>query len=278
MKFSVITPTYNRATYITEAIHSIRKQTVKDWEHIIVDDGSTDQTATVIKKLQNSTSRIRYIQQSNQGAQVARNRGLTEAKGDIIVYLDSDDRARPTLLAHIAKTINRSPLTIFGIPNHLRQKILLNKTGAVKKALPSQVAHDHPVSLVDIYHWSSHTTSSGLFHKRNGVQNILQWDPAISRFQDWDFLMQLGKTFSQGFSYIPEVLIEYYERYGGNGMCATASYADWATGFETIYQKHKHDSLMHGQTWHPRLVHKYTKLQANFVAGKVQAPQDRYFI
>ena len=87
--FSIITPTYNRAKFISKALESVLKQTFLDFEYIIIDDGSTDNTKEIIKTF--SDSRIRYIYQENQERSVARNHGINLAKGQYICFLDSDD-------------------------------------------------------------------------------------------------------------------------------------------------------------------------------------------
>ena len=91
---SVIIPTYNRAHYLGEAIESILNQDIRDCriEIIVVDDGSTDNTKEVLEKFGNS---IRYIYQDNRGAGPARNRGIDEATGEWVSFLDSDDRWLP---------------------------------------------------------------------------------------------------------------------------------------------------------------------------------------
>jgi len=87
---SVVIPTYNRAGKVKEAVGSVLDQTFQDLEVIVVDDGSTDDTAEVLTST--FGERIRYYRQPNQGASVARNRGIEEARGEWIAFLDSDDR------------------------------------------------------------------------------------------------------------------------------------------------------------------------------------------
>ncbi len=87
-KISVIIPTFNSANYISETIGSILNQTFQDYEIIIVDDGSTDNTKQV---LDNYASKIRYFFQINKGPSAARNKGIKEAGGEYIVFLDADD-------------------------------------------------------------------------------------------------------------------------------------------------------------------------------------------
>jgi len=93
---SIIIPTYNRAEYIGKAIESVLAQTYKDYEIIIVDDGSIDNTKQVLEPYMN---RIRYICQGNGGVSAARNTGIKAAKGKWIAFLDSDDRWLPHKLA-----------------------------------------------------------------------------------------------------------------------------------------------------------------------------------
>nr|MBS9767663.1 glycosyltransferase [Flavobacteriaceae bacterium] len=83
-------PAYNVAPYIAECLQSVLSQTFSDWEAIVIDDGSTDETASIIKEF--SDSRIRLIEQENAGLSATRNNGIALAKGDFVLCLDSDDR------------------------------------------------------------------------------------------------------------------------------------------------------------------------------------------
>lgn len=85
---SVVIPTYNRAHLIIETLESVFAQTYTDYEVIVVDDGSTDNTEEVLAPYRD---RIRYIKQKNAGASVARNRGIVSAQGEYVTFLDSDD-------------------------------------------------------------------------------------------------------------------------------------------------------------------------------------------
>ena len=87
---SVILPTRDRGRFIGEAIESVQSQTFADWELIIIDDGSVDDTTAVIEPYLADT-RIRYIKQPNSGSSAARNRGLSLARGALIAHLDSDN-------------------------------------------------------------------------------------------------------------------------------------------------------------------------------------------
>jgi glycosyltransferase involved in cell wall biosynthesis len=92
MNVSIILPTYNRASFLPQAFESIRAQTWTDWELIVVDDGSTDDTRNVVSTLSARVSQaVRYVYQDNQGAYGARNTGLDHAVGATIAFFDSDD-------------------------------------------------------------------------------------------------------------------------------------------------------------------------------------------
>lgn len=89
--FSIIITTFNREKLITRALKSLLSQDFKDWEAIIVDDGSSDNTFEVIKPIVLNYKNIKYIFQKNQGLPTARNTGVYQSKGQYITFLDSDD-------------------------------------------------------------------------------------------------------------------------------------------------------------------------------------------
>lgn len=92
---SVIIPCYNGASFIEETIQSVLNQTYRNLELLVVDDGSTDNSAELIKKLAMQDSRVIYLHQKNAGVSNARNTGIKHAKGDILSFLDADDWMYP---------------------------------------------------------------------------------------------------------------------------------------------------------------------------------------
>lgn len=96
--FSVIVTTYNRCTLLKRALDSLIAQTETDWEAIIIDDGSTDNTASLIKPYLEKGSKIKYIYQENTGYAMSKNTGIFLAKGKFVTFLDSDDEYAPTHL------------------------------------------------------------------------------------------------------------------------------------------------------------------------------------
>lgn len=114
--FSIIIPTYNRAYLLPIALDSIRIQTFPDWECIIVDDGSTDNTKDLAQKYIEKDKRFRYIHQENKERSVARNNGIKNAIGKYICFLDSDDSYLPERLSSLHLFIKENvklPIMIF---------------------------------------------------------------------------------------------------------------------------------------------------------------------
>lgn len=93
---SVIMPAYNSERFIAASIYSVQKQTYSNWELLVIDDASKDQTLAIIKDLASSDSRIKLLQnKENLGAGISRNKGIAQAKGKYIAFLDADDLWKP---------------------------------------------------------------------------------------------------------------------------------------------------------------------------------------
>lgn len=126
MLISVIIPTYNRAHCIESCLQSVLDQTYENFEVILVDDGSTDNTYEVVQPY---FDRIRYIHQPNRGIAVARNKGIEAAKGDWIALQDSDDIWHPGNLQHCVDGVEAQPSAIVHLSqpliyrNHLGRKV-----------------------------------------------------------------------------------------------------------------------------------------------------------
>lgn len=105
-KISVIIPTYNSMTYLPKTVGSVLNQTFTDFELLIIDDGSSDDTATWAAQVQDS--RVKLISQSNQGAAGARNTGIKQAKGQYIAFLDADDLWSPTKLEQQVQCLDKN--------------------------------------------------------------------------------------------------------------------------------------------------------------------------
>lgn len=98
MKVSIIIPCYNYGRYLAECFENLQAQTYTDWEALVIDDGSTDQTMEVVRAWQAIEPRIQYFYQPNSGVSKARNLGLKKANGELIQFLDADDLLSPEKL------------------------------------------------------------------------------------------------------------------------------------------------------------------------------------
>lgn len=108
MFFTVVIPTYNRAHLITETIRSVQNQQFEDWECIVVDDGSKDNTKAIVENIIKEDARFRYVYQENAERSAARNNGIKHALGTYICFLDSDDEFQPNHLSVLYTKIQTS--------------------------------------------------------------------------------------------------------------------------------------------------------------------------
>ncbi|MFP5022028.1 glycosyltransferase family 2 protein [Pseudonocardia phyllosphaerae] len=106
---SVITPAYNVGPWIGDALDSVLAQTESRFEYVVVDDGSTDDTADVVRARAARDSRLRLVQVPNGGSGAARNRALAETSAPFVAFLDGDDRWHPRFLEHMLATMHTAP-------------------------------------------------------------------------------------------------------------------------------------------------------------------------
>jgi glycosyltransferase involved in cell wall biosynthesis len=113
VRFSVLLPVHNRENYVRQAVDSVLNQTFRDFELLVIDDGSTDRTPEILKSY---GSKLKLIQQRNRGPEIARNTAAALAQGEYLVYLDSDDLFLPFALETFDKVIRAtdSPPLLLG--------------------------------------------------------------------------------------------------------------------------------------------------------------------
>ena len=132
---SVIVPLYNKEKSISQLIESVLEQTFMDWELIIVDDGSTDMSCKKVE-IYLSDNRIHYVYKSNGGVSSARNRGIKEAKGEWIVFMDADDCFLPNALESLYGAVSKygTPMAVSNFyyeVNGVRSPFLLTKRNGI---------------------------------------------------------------------------------------------------------------------------------------------------
>lgn len=111
MKYSIIIPLYNKEKYIKNTIKSVLAQNFKDFEIIVVDDGSTDASCNIVKSCDDN--RIKLYTKTNGGVSVARNYGISVSSGEVICFLDADDIWCDTYLSELDKSVNENPSISF---------------------------------------------------------------------------------------------------------------------------------------------------------------------
>lgn len=198
---SVVIPTYNRARLLRRAIQSVLAQTFTDFEILIVDDGSTDDTPAVVEGFDDA--RIRYLPQpENAGVSAARNRGLREARGAFIAFLDSDDTWYPHKLALQVPQMRDLPddvgLLYCGVENDDGRGNCSLVTPTHRGDLYRQLL------LSNVLHGTS-----GVMIRRAVVATAGFFDEGIPAIEDYDYWLRVARFFK--FDFIAEPLIRYHD-------------------------------------------------------------------
>ena len=183
--FSVIIPTYNRAGFISKTIDSFLQQTYSNFEIIVVDDGSTDNTRAVVEAIRDS--RIKYYWKNNAERGAARNFGAARAKGDYLNFFDSDDIAYPIHLEIAAEAINKlnNPDTF-----HLGMEIK-NENGKVERQIKNFGTKGFKSLLSQCY-----ITPNAVFLKYNAWERVrFNETRLLSGSEDWVFFLQLSNFY-----------------------------------------------------------------------------------
>lgn len=196
-KVSVIIPCYNHGAFLPETLDSLQAQTFTDFETIVVNDGSTDEaTITQLKNIQRENTRV--IHTVNQGVSAARNRGITEAKGDYILPLDADDKIGPDYLALAVKVLDTRP----DVGIVYCERVMFGELQGID-SLPD---YDPRALLIDnsIY-------PAALFRKADWKIVGGYSEKMVYSWEDWDFWISLSELGRQVVK-IPEPLFFYRVR------------------------------------------------------------------
>jgi len=207
---SVIMPVYNGEKFLAEAIDSLLNQTYQNWELVVIDDGSTDNTANITKSY--ADDRIKYRFQENQGQASALNHGLNLSQGDFVTTLDADDWYPPNSLGDRANFLAQNPDfgAVYGDGNYCNEQgeNLLK----FSKHMPNGINGDvYDMLIVSPFYGTGATV---LIRKSILSQYKISYDESIVWCQDWDFYIRLAAK--SLFGYVDSITINY--RLHGEGM------------------------------------------------------------
>jgi glycosyltransferase involved in cell wall biosynthesis len=179
---SIITPCYNGSRFLKQTIASVVSQTLAPREVIVVDDGSTDDSASIAEAV---GPPVRVIRQANQGESVARNVGIAEARGDHVLFLDADDLLEPRSLEVLTDAVSRAPGSValmgFAWFTHDPKEPSLVQTAEADEFLPGIIGGNFGPP----HCW---LTPINIVRQVNGFHSPLRW------FEDWDMWCRIALT------------------------------------------------------------------------------------
>lgn len=199
---SVIIPTYNRAQLVTRAIHSVLKQSFADFEVLVVDDASTDDTLETVAAI--ADPRIRYLRQPvNQDVSAARNRGLRAARGEFIAFLDSDDEWLPGKLEAQVARFRDAP-----------DSVGLVYSGSITRYDDGKENVFQPEHRGDVFREIllkniTDTGSASVMVRRNVLRVVGFFDERIPAMEDYDYWIRAARFYD--FDFVDEPLVRYHE-------------------------------------------------------------------
>ncbi len=198
-KVTVIIPTYNAIAYLPSTVDSVIQQTFTDFEVLIVDDGSTDETVEWVSKLVDP--RVRLISQANQGVAVARNQGIASAQGEYVAFLDADDLWEPTKLEKQVKCLDENPQV--GLVN--TSIVNIDEQG---KPLGAVNASDVEGNVLKyIVEENLILCGSAPMVRRSCLEAVQGFDQQLMSAEDWDLWIRLSARYD--FAVVREPLVLY---------------------------------------------------------------------
>lgn len=206
-KLSIVIPLYNKECYIRDTIESILLQHFADYEIIVVNDGSTDNSRNIVENIEDG--RIRLINKNNEGVSATRNRGLTEAQGEYVCCIDADDVFLPCALVEFERLAKNTPESDILITSYVEK----DKYGTiVKSCICKEGCYINPMRAVwnkDIY-----LRMGNIFIKRCFIQKVGLMRTDITLYEDKEWIIRLLRKAIVSCS--NKVTLEY-RRYG-NGL------------------------------------------------------------
>lgn len=229
---SVVIPTYNRAHVLPRALDSVLAQTYRDFEVLVVDDGSTDETADVLAHYGDRDERVRYlVQPQNTGVSAARNRGIREARGSLVAFLDSDDAWFPEKLERQVGRFRQSSddvgLVYCGVET-VYDKEIDDEGWVFQPGHRGDVFED--LLLENVIH-----TGSGVVIRRSVTDAAGFFDEGIPASEDYEYWIRIAQHYA--FDFVAEPLLRYYDVRREDRKSLDAE--DDAAARAWIYRKHR---------------------------------------
>lgn len=207
MIVSVVIPTYNSGAFLTETLQSVQQQTLTDWELLIIDGGSTDDTLAIVQQFCGADTRI-ALHTQHGGVAFSRNRGAQLAKGEFIAFLDSDDRWHPDRLAtHVADLKNYPKVGI----SYSRAEFINadgSPTGTISNNLLNNVSPHHFLYI------NPTITMSNIVVRKQVLETVLM-DEAMSYSEDIDWIFRVMVVGGWQLKGIDRPLLQYRTNPGG---------------------------------------------------------------
>lgn len=203
---SVVTPTKNRRVLLRETMDSVQHQTLPDWEHIIVDDGSDDGTAEEVARRAAADPRVRYMPRAGErsGANVCRNQGLAAARADLVVFLDSDDLLDSQALERRVAVMQRNQDLDFAV---FRMSAFLKTPGDLAYVQsPDLLGDDLLAFLFFEFPWQT----TGPTWRRKSIERLGGFDESLASWQDVDLHV---RAIAAGCRYLRLPEIDYHMRW-----------------------------------------------------------------
>lgn len=184
LRVSVLIPSYNRAAYLGLALESVYAQTLAPFEVIVVDDGSSDDTAEVVRQFEPA---VKFIRQDHLGVSAARNRGVASAQGDIIAWLDADDLWEPAFLQIAVPYLAQDP-QLGGVYTGF---VHIDAQGNLLPQYSNKVVE--PTALVSALTENNFIATPALIARKVCYQQVGEFDPALGICEDYDMWLRLGR-------------------------------------------------------------------------------------
>jgi len=199
---SIVTPSFNQATFILEALQSIQSQDYSSYEHLIIDGLSTDGTVGLLEDLSNTSqdSRVHWLSEKDKGQSEALNKGFRLAKGDIIGWLNSDDRYLPGCFAHIVRAFEQNP-TVDIIYGDYR---VVDESGSVIR-IKREIDFS---KFILLYHRVLYIPTTATFFRSRIFREDNWLEESLQYAMDLDFFIRLAAKGYQ-FKHISEVLADF---------------------------------------------------------------------